>query len=221
MKKVFAIIAIMVVLVGAVFADPAPAPASESHTITVQAAVYGELPKFQLQLIGAEQTTITNNSTPVQFTDTEEYTASGILSRTDNEQVDANGIPTVFTLDKAGSIVVAAKVANAAKVLKAYTLTFTGGVFTNVYRDGDTTNAGTYVPTAIATSLPTGTVTGTTTSNYGEGTVANGASALVTFSLTAATAGQEIARCTFTYPGDDDINPGNYYADIQMVVTAE
>lgn len=245
MKKLIAILMVLVVLVGAVFADPDTTAnidsASETHSLKVQAAVYGTLPAFGLKVTKVNGEAFANgnitNGNKAEFIDGGDYSTTPtdqVLSATDDGQ-DSTGTlaASVFTLDRAGSITVSAIVQNAAKVLKVYQISFFGGQFTEILRDGKTgsQNYGVYNPSSIAAAVKTGTGFTTTAGDPSSATIsdiaddawvpANDAVSVdVEFTLTAVTPGTPVAECTFTYTGDDDINPGDYYANIGMIVTS-
>lgn len=244
MKKLITIMLIAVVLVGAVFADPDSTQgvdsAAQTHELTIQAAVYGTLPSFGLKVSKVNGSSFTatavTNSNKAEYVDTDtKYEATETLSAITDTGTITNGAVNAgtFTLDRAGSITVAAVVQNNAKVLKAYQLEFFGGQFTGILRDGKTQDAdkGVYNPTSISAVGGSGTgfttALGTTSSQSNIDMTSDAwepadamVSVTVTFKLTETTAGTPLAECTFNYAGDDDINPGNYEAVIGMVVTS-
>ena len=248
MKKLIAILTIAIVLVGAVFADPDPTEgvdsASQTHSLTIQAAVYGRLPSFGLKVVkvngdpasDAVASVETNSSKDPFYTNNTTYAGSDdvVLSDTDDDQ-DANGLASsVFTLDRPGSITVQAFTRNDAKVLKTYQIEFYGGQFTEIYRHGLTTGeTGVYNPTSITVTGKAvngskfTTTDGTTSSLSGIDRASaawvpanNKVDIKVNFTLEETPENTPLAECTFMYSGDDDINPGNYYATIGMVVTS-
>lgn len=234
MKKVFAIIAILVVLVGAVFA--------ENHQLTVTAAVFGALPKFSLALKSA---TIANetfdntkggwnlgqtNSGLAEYSSGDTLTGSAIVSTRGNQ--DANALiddEGIFTLDKAGTIVVVAKVLDNTKGRNTYTLVFGGGNFTGITRNGGTGTITDHVPTNIATEALSDAVYDNTDpenpvlSSASTFTVAGAAgdsdTVTVTFSNATTAANTELVAAVYSYTGDVDIDPGDYTATFTMVVT--
>ena len=195
MKKVLTILAVLIVLTSAVFAE------SEVHTIRVKADVTEVVPAFQLWL-GATKT----NTTPVVFTDNATY----------NLVDDATAIDTGFNLDAGGSVTVYAVLANKAKINKAYTLTFSDGVFT-VKRNSV---GGTLEPSITTTALDP-KITGT--SSIVKTSEADDAPVEVTFNGTTVTATDpKLATAVYNYTGDPTIDPTAedeyYYANIVLTV---
>ena len=191
MKKLIAILTIAIVLVSAVFA------ASENHTLKIQAEVGTVVPAFQLQYGNTSNKT---NETPTVFANSASY-----------DPFDAAAIDTSIALDEGGVVTVKAILANAAKIVKMYTLHFQDGVFT-VNRN---TVSGTLVPT-IATTAGTA---GTGIATIAKASEAADADVNVTFNGTTATASQILATATYTYAADTAIDPGTYVADIVLVIS--
>ena len=194
MKKVLTILAVLAIVTFAVFAD------SEVHKIRIKADVDEVVPAFQLWL-GATKT----NTTPVVFTNNATY----------NLVDDATAIDTGFNLDAGGSVTVYAVLANKAKINKAYTLTFSDGVFA-VTRNG---SSGSLNPT-IATEAGA-VITGT--SAVAKTVDAANAPVQVTFNGTTVTATDpKLATATYNYTGDPTIDPTAedeyYYANIVLTV---
>lgn len=196
MKKVLTILAVLAIVTFAVFAD------SEVHTIRIKADVDEVVPAFQLWL-GATKT----NTTPVEFTNNATY----------NLVDDASAIDTGFNLDAGGSVTVYAVLANKAKINKAYTLTFSDGVF-SVKRN---TVGGTLVP-SIATTALDPEITGTSAIAKLDDAVAD-SPVKVTFNGTTVTATEpKLATAVYNYTGDPTIDPTAedeyYYANIVLTV---
>ena len=195
MKKVLTILAVLAIVTFAVFAD------SEVHKIRIKADVDEVVPAFQLWL-GATKT----NTTPVVFTNNATY----------NLVDDATAIDTGFNLDAGGSVTVYAVLANKAKINKAYTLTFSDGVF-SVKRN---TVGGTLVPSITTTALDP-KITGT--SSIVKTSEADDAPVEVTFNGTTVTATDpKLATAVYNYTGDPTIDPTAedeyYYANIVLTV---
>ena len=196
MKKVLTILAVLIVLTSAVFAE------SEVHTIRVKADVTEVVPAFQLWL-GETKT----NTTPVVFKNNATY----------NLVDDATAIDTGFNLDAGGSVTVYAVLANKAKINKAYTLTFSNGVF-NVTRNG---GAGTLVPSIETTAGAV--IVGTSAIAKLDDAVAD-SPVEVTFNGTTVTAADpKLATAVYSYTGDPTIDPTAedeyYYANIVLTVS--
>lgn len=199
MKKVLTILAVLIVLTSAVFA------ASEVHTIRVKADVTEVVPAFQLWLGETKINATKTNATPVAFTDNATY----------NLVDDGSAIDTGFNLDAGGSVTVYAVLANKAKINKAYTLTFSDGVFA-VTRNGA---PGSLNPTI---AIEAGAVI-TGTSAVAKTVEAANAPVQVTFNGTTVTATDpKLATATYNYTGDPTIDPTAedeyYYANIVLTV---
>ena len=215
MKKVFAILLVMALVAGFIFAD------SEAHELRVKADVTEVLPAFNLYHVAGSDT----NSSAVVFTNGADYNTL----KTDTAATDVG-----FNLDQEGSFSVVAEVVNNVKTTKSFTLAFTGGVF-SVARN---TVPGTYSPKKItvvngddnAAIKEYGTEDPSDTNNdkTADTTDTLEASTSVTFSGKTGEASVanpiKIATATFSYAGDDSIDPTAtdkyYYADIMMTVTA-
>ncbi len=193
MKKLITILAILTVLVGAIFATNP----TESHEIHITVTINAELPAFQLKFNGAN-----SNSTAVKFTDEAEREDSTAVAATIDFESNTASARTV-TVD--------AYLANTAKQSAQYKLTFSDGVF----KDG---NSQTVVsPTSITAAAGSGTGYGAAN---GVSTTVSGAVATVTFGGTVrCTADTLIAQAAYLYP-KADIAPGTYTADIVMTVEA-
>ena len=214
MKKVFAIIAIMVVLVGAVFADGNPA---ETHTLHIKTVVDTIIPQFQLKIASTytDADYITNNDNPInQFDDGASYRLGG---NTDQTAID---VSDAVVLDKDGeqAIVFSAIIANQPKTSshggtsRSWTLAFSGGAFAVTKAGTDAT-----ITPTIATSNGADYNDGVTIV-LGTGNNANTA----TLTLTAnqpSKAGIEIVKATYTWTGDRTVDPGTYETDVVMTVT--
>ena len=195
MKKLIAILAIAIVLVGAVFAT------SESHTITVKADVDSVTPKFQL--VFGSRSTNNANSTPVDF-------AAGPYTEGNNT---TDKIDVGFKLDAGGTATFYAKIANNAKIVQGYTLTFGGGTFTGVMRDNV---EGTQAPASITVTKGTA-VDGLTLADpvgYAVTVTFNGR----TMELADEALPYTLATAEYSYNADVRINPGEYFADVTLTV---
>lgn len=214
MKKVFAILLVMALVSGFVFAD------SEAHELRVKADVTEVLPAFNLYHVAGSDT----NSSAVVFTNGADYK---------DLKTDANATDVNFNLDEAGHFDIVAEVVNNVKTTKGFTLAFTGGVFT-VNRN---TVSGKYSPSQItvangdnnAAIKEYGTVSPSDTneSKTTDTTESLTASTTVTFSGKTGSASVanpiKVATATYSYPGDDSIDPtasgSFYFADVKMTVT--
>ena len=193
MKNLIAILTIMMVLVGAIFAD------AESHHIKITVTINETIPSFHLKYNGAN-----SNSTGVAFT--------GGAERSDNEAVTANiNFESNTAADR--TVTVGAYIANAAKQTASYRLTFSDGAF-KTSGDNPTTVVS---PTSITAKVGSGTGYGAAN---GVSTTVSGAAATVSFGGTVrCTANTLIAEADYLYP-KTDIAAGTYTADIIMTVEA-
>ena len=201
MKKLIAILAILVVLVGAAFA-------SDTHTLNVSCTITPVVPQFALGYSTARSNTNTAYSTT---------TASYAIST--ETVVAAAGADIVDN----NSITVYAYVLNAARQKQTYTLTFSGGKFdssvtgcTSLKIDGAATVVTPDISTASSIASNTAvkglnkvTATGETLSVPFNGSQMN------------ATAETELGSATYDY-GDLDwttIDPGTYTTNIILTIT--
>lgn len=211
MKKVIAILAIMVVLVGVVFA------ATENHTIKLRTSIGTDEPVFNLA---------------AAFEDEETGVTSSVVTNTKNAFADGanynDKVLDIADLSKeSATVTFTAKLANKAKSEKQYTITFTPGPFNMEKYDGDNTVP--YVHYASASS------TGALISNFTENRVGVSATDVVkntvgdqisfsttlTFNTKSCKAG-DLAIFTITYDQVDetiDLVKKDYTADATMVVS--
>lgn len=210
MKKVIAILAIMIVLVGVVFAE------SENHTIKLRTSIGTDEPVFNLA---------------AAFEDTDTSVVSSVATNT--KTAFADGSTYNKTLDiadlskESATVTFTAKLANKAKSEKQYTITFTPGPFNMKKYNGD--NKEDYTLYANASS------TGALISNFTDNRVGVSAtdvakttegqqisfSTTLTFNAKACVAG-DLAIFTITYDQVDseiDLVKGDYTADATMVVS--
>lgn len=229
MKKVITILAILVVLVSAVFA-------AETHTIKVKANVEEVLPAFQLRYSTAKTNKGTDAVTdPETGAETTPAVAPALVNVTNGTHSDTATEPDVgFDLDAGGEVTVNAYVVNDVKTNKQYKLEFSDGVFT-VKRN---TTPGKLSPTKLETfdgdsndAVKTGgyshTAAATNNDKTADTTASLKASTNVIFSGktgTGATTAIKVASATYTYTGDNTIDPNTaaeewYYANIVMSIT--
>lgn len=214
MKKLIAILAIAIVLVGAVFAD-------EAHNITIQADVTGIDPAFRLVAGTGNSAVATNSPT----------TGNPVAFGAATDLTKAYG-DTGFNLDAGGSFTVYAKLANLPKQVQAYSLIFSDGVF-SVKRN---TAAGFLAPSSVAVtkgSNGTGVIDmaggGTTTVSNPKVTGTTKPTVTcdaVTFKLdgtTVTVADYLLATAVYTYPADTTIDPtaANTYYEATITLTVQ
>ena len=227
MKKLIAILAVMVVLAGVVFA------ATESHTVRDKSDVTEVLPAFNLY---HKTVTKTNSSVDnvVNVTTGATY---------DTQATNANATDIDWNRDASGAHIVeiVAEVINNVKTNSGYKLTFKGGVF-EVTRD---TAPGVFAPTQI--TVANGDASNVAISEFGQVNPSDtnnnvaadadlSAYTTVKFSGTTGAGATEpirIATATYHYAGDPTIDPSSssakavkindvwfYVADITLEITA-
>ena len=128
MKKAITILAVLIVLVGAVFADDG---AKETHSIRLVTDVADQVPAFQLTYVsGAKANTTLNSSTTNGTPNVYNSAAVADPDYKGNDievaDISSNDIEVVFNV----------VLANAAKLVQDYQLTLKAGPF-NVRKDGD------------------------------------------------------------------------------------
>ena len=209
MKKLIAILAIMVVLAGAVFA-------SEGHTIRVKADVTEVIPAFQLMIDLTEVDDFYTNTTPTQ------YGNNAYSPLTNDTAKDVE-----FNLDQNGNVTVKCYLANFAKTTHKYTLVFSDGAFKNIKKNKQ--DADDHAPTSITTSTganvaDTYTITLGTAHVDGDDTkplLTNQAIEVQFHGKTVETKDVVLAQAVYAYTKDPAIDPGVYYADITLTITTD
>ena len=219
MKKAITILAVLIVLVGAVFAD---APAGETQKITIQSTVERKDPQFLLKgVAGANQSGFTTEAAKT----TTEYEGTKLASGVDISQED---VVASFALYQTA----------AAKNRFAYTFTISATKLVQ-REDAEGTpvsgqNAYTTANAPVFSELndnwyasenegANGIASGSASLTLTEG-VATGVSANVTFNGKATVpANNNTPKMAFTVTWDDDrLAPaGLYEADVTMVYTVE
>lgn len=199
MKKAITILAVLIVLAGAVFA-------AETHTIRIQADVNDIDPIFALKY-GA---TVTNTQ-DVYDTSNHSLVNSPVIAN------KVNGDP--LKLDEGGAVEFYAVLQNAAKQISSYNLVFGGGSFSTVTTNGQSTpvNASIAVDSNSFADVDGCAVTAIQ---------ARTDAAKATFDgkkVTAAASGLNLVKATYTYtaaPNVDLLPAGQYYyADVTLTVT--
>ena len=226
MKKAITILAILAIVVGAVFAT------NETHTLRVRADVTAVEPAIQLKLNVNEYKT---NGTPNEYYQAVREEVEGVptLVPTQHNYTDYatnnNAFDTGFNLDQQGSVTAYAYLANYAKTNKIYTLSFSDGEF-SVKRHGNTE---TYGPSSITSSAGDSAATFYTTAlgtahvdpEDAESELLTNQDITVTFlGKTVETKDVILAQAVFAYPGDTTIDPTTsenpwYYANITLTVS--
>lgn len=212
MKKAIAILAIMVVLVGVVFA------ADEAHTIKLKTKITGDDPVFSLSAayVASENSTITasTNTQDIAFSNTT-YEGDRTIDVAD---LSKNSVTVNF----------AAQLANDAKTVKVYNLEFVPGPFAakiyneqgneepySIYPNSNTTtgalienfetNRKGVTATAVTSTLTDGQISFTTD---------------LTFNGKVCTSG-DLATFKVVYDQvtDKDLVKGDYTANVQMTIS--
>ena len=216
MKKVFAILLVLAVVAGCVFADTTTT--TELHQMKVYSIVNEILPTFQLEYNGSSVT----NAGKVNFTaqttvPTNNTKETALNSNIDiGSETETNGLTVSFS-----ALLVADSDDNLAKTKKSFKLTFSDGVFDEVKRKGSET-LGTLAPGKIEVaagsvgSTQTG-ITSITPTN----TSLTEPYATVVFNGTTVSNAQTLATATYYYTGDPTIDMDTYYADILLTITNE
>ncbi len=217
MKKAITILAVLIVLVGAVFATTT----NEDHAIKLRAVVGETLPSFQLIMTDGVKGTNAGYVTNSVATNTFGTNASYPLTA----QANSAAVDIDFDLTKADSVTATCNIVNYDKVktTKAFEISFDDGVFTvDIGEDEDVP----YRPASITTGK--GAVTdGIKSIEFKTGATGTNKPVVVTFNGTkmAENAAYAVATATYAYPGNDSINPTApneyYYANVTMRITAD
>ena len=198
MKKLITILAILIVLVGAVFAT------TESHSLAINACVDLIVPQFQLK-IGSVSTNIASSNASNKIND------FGVLASYSGDATPSTG--TNINLSGTGTAIVEviAYLANAAKTAQNYTLTFQDGVFT-VKRNGTTSSGSTGDNKNV---IPTITTEPATNNGFS----ASGANGTVSVDFNGKTcAVGNIVVATYSYQQEDAIDPDTYTATVTLEI---
>lgn len=217
MKKLITILAIMFVLVGAVFAtdDPTPtAGTTENHVITVNTHVAQILPVFNFKTANIDGT----NATTKFGESTTDFTAQDttkIYNVTSNEDISQAAISQTFTIMsmKKANYVGSFKLTVSATQFKT-TATKTVGADTVPVYTTESTITYTY-PTETKT-LEDGRLTVTPTAATSEAP----AYLTATFEGRQDTESQILANVTVEWSRDIEAVPGDYKADVTLEVKA-
>ncbi len=228
MKKVFAILLVLALVVGFAFADPTNA--TETHSITVNTVVGEKLHTFQMVF----------NATGTVANDVVTTVDGGVVVTTNTDRIaydkatattrdgDKNNAYVGFDLGVSGShtasfevYVVKSLVSEAtstvaevgyfARTKNTYTLTFGGGVFDDLKASGE--DASDITP-AITASAGT-PVTGISSINAANEVVT------VAFSGQAVKAATKVASAVYTWAGNPLLDMGTYDTDIILTVTQQ
>ncbi len=220
MKKVFAILLVLAIVAGCVFAAD-----SENHSLKVYSTVDEKLPAFQLRF-----TSSTNSTTKYHFADTNNTELTvGSVSYDSNNKPEAGYVADDSGIDigvsEAQSVdfyayVVTNKEGYHAKTKRTFTLVFGGGSFTHVFRNGEGGAATDVLDVdSIAVAAENGSAKGINWSNIDDTTAKT---VVVPFNGESVNA-DEVLLCTATYTwkGEDEIDMGTYFADITLSITSD
>ena len=201
MKKLIAILAIMIVLVGAVFA--------ESHTLNVKCVIDPVIPQFALRYDATD-----SNTTPSAFSS----------ANTTSYVISAKDTTAGADLMEDNAITVSVVVLNNAKQKQGYTLTFTGGEFDTSKGDGFTSlNINGVATVANPTSVATATTIDAQHPVVGlDAVTATGNALKVPFNGTRMTAADDVVLGTATYSYGvawNTVDPGTYKTNIILTIT--
>lgn len=228
MKKAITILAVLIVVVSAVFATLPNAADSETHTIQLKTVVQSVLPQFRLSATiatgfatgtGAATQAQTNpdgtgssvSGTAVDFANNASY----------SQQIDVADISTTNIVAN-----VTASLINAAKTGGKYTLSFDGGSFDNVWWYDSTNEVVHHGAAGDETALLSirGAISDLTAGTAGTGhtpSVVEGQNKVEVVFNGQATETKALATFTVTYlqhPEAVDNNGVGYTADITMTV---
>ncbi len=226
MKKVIAILAVLVLVAGFAFADGETTTTtthSEQHSIKIKADVTEVLPAFQMKVSAgsgsaAVESGLTNTGKAVFY-----KTTAGAYTPASND-----GLDVTFNLDENGSVVATVYVANLAKTTKSFALEFGGGVFDVKIDKADAEHAPKTITTEAGTKV-TGikdiTLGNAATSGNPESGTATNKIVNVVFNGTKMTAeNAAVASATYAYEGNSKIDPTKeneyYFADVTMTVSS-
>jgi len=211
MKKAITILAMIAIIAGAVFADPAPQ--TETHTIKLHSTVGGVVPVFHLvensiTAVKADDSALSDatvretNASDVKFTDGASRT---LTPDTAVEVGDITKANIVVSFD--------VTVSNAAKIYKDYTLAFSATGF-EVNKNGQKTT----------TAVPGEVYTANDQLVLADGVTMNGKVAKFN-GTTCSESGTKLATYVLTYAKDttvdptSDLNNATYQSTVSMTIS--
>lgn len=207
MKKLIAILVVMIVMVGAAFADTAPAVnTTETHVITVNTSVDLIVPVFNFKTAAAQTNTSTkfNESSTNPDFKTEDTTVLRGANDQDISQVDISQEFEIRSMTQAN-----------------YTRAFDFTVEATAFTAKDPTDSTQVIYTT--TTTPT-YVYAKNTADLSADHIAVSDS---TSKITATFSGRQfstnvlLGKVTVTWPQDVNAKPGDYKADVTLTVTAK
>ena len=217
MKKAITVILILALLAGFSFAI------EETHTIRLKSVVENIRPVIQLKITSINGNSSTDNAGTNAGTENHGpnvFDGTNIYSFNDDNAIE------IFSINKGGSVTFQAILTNDTNTDERYSLTFGGGVFTNVSRYGE--KGGTRGPDRITTSV--GTVIDESKADKGIESITLGVSDSANKPVIVAFHGDldkeytyrndvVLAVATYEYPEDPTINSDTYYADVTLTVS--
>lgn len=214
MKKAITVIMIFALLAGFLFAT------QETHTIRLKSVVENVRPVFQLKITSINDNSAEGNtSTNAGNNGSKVFDGNNIYAFNDDNAIE------IFSISKGGSVTFQAVLANKTNTSETYSLSFGGGVFTNISRYNE--KGGTRGPESIKTSLVT--VIDESNKNKGISSIEFGTSdtqnkpVIVSFAgdLDTGTFGNNVvlASAVYEYPADPTIDSDTYYADVTLTVS--
>ena len=211
MKKYLAIFVLFALIAGFAFADIPPA---QTQIIRIKSVVEYATVDPVIRLVVSEIKSNASNSP---------FDASKLTD-------DGSGVE-VFSIKDGGKVFFQAVLTNQSQTGESYSLSFGGGEFTDVVRNGK--DGGTRAPSAIVTSI------GTTIDDRNRG---KGIKSIEFDSVTSASEtnkpvivrfqgildtdtfsvdeGVVLATAEYDYPADSAIEGGTYFADVTLTVSA-
>ena len=210
MKKLIAILTVMFVIAGAIFAT---APENETHTLRVQSTVGEHLPAFQMRFETGRTITVDPTYGTVEVTATNQTATTNSDASAYNRNVAGTETQdTIYDigwdLSAPGTHTATFKVylvqsnGNSAKTKRTFSLTFSNGAFTGLtVRNTPIDNI---VPTIVASGVQAFTgITSSTADQQVAGKVD-----VIFNGKTCPTADTEVASAVYTWTGNEDLDMG-------------
>ena len=216
MKKAITVLMILALLAGFSFA------LEETHIIRLKSVVENIRPVIQLKITSidgkSQNKSGTNAGSEEQGPNA--FDGTNIYSFNNDNAIE------IFSINKGGSVTFQAVLTNDTNTNEMYSLSFGGGVFTNVSRYGE--KGGTRGPDSITTSV--GTVIDESKNGKGIENISLGVSDSSNKPVVVAFHGDldkeytyrndvVLAVATYDYPEDPTINSDTYYADVTLTVS--
>ena len=211
MKKVFAILLVLAVVAGFVFAD-----GGEKHIINIKSTVGEVKPSFKMSF----KTAVTNSNQLA--VDVATPAAYGTADST------SNSVDVGFDLSEGGDVSVVASIQKTkvtsgttttekfAKTVGTYYLTFSDGIFGSITANGAAHDDVEPSSITLSSSYTTeNAITGITSISLDQ----TNHKATIHFNGTAMTNVYDLVTAKYTYAPDSTIDPDTYYADVVLTIT--